>query len=118
MTMSEKKPARPALYGVDSRIIACRGDHHDWPQLLPGKVLRGVRLIPQRQGVVLVHMDCRMCSRWREKLLLPGERWRYGGGLPEFSAKPGSERSGLSRPDYVNELNRRLIEGIDWAEVS
>lgn len=110
------KPGTPELYDVDSRIVACRGDRHPWPQMLPGVVLKGMRLKPQRRGVVLIHMDCPVCTRWREKLLLPGEKWRYGGGLNGFSSEPNSARAGLSRADYTNELYRRLIEGIDPAE--
>jgi hypothetical protein len=106
--------ATKILGHVDDRVVSCRGDHHPWPMLWqPGRVPKGTRYSPsQVQGVTFVHQDCPNCSRWREKLLAPGETWSYGGGLRDFSAEPLSERAELTRADYRNELYRRINESV------
>lgn len=119
-SVSDAKRAK-LLTEVDDKVIQCRGDHHLWPQLWrPGRVPRGVRYFPVEdvQGVYFVHQDCPNCSRWREKVMAPGERWTYGGGVKGFSADPGSDRAELTRLDYSLELYRRANEAIAASDVA
>jgi hypothetical protein len=100
------------LHGLDDRIIACRGDHHDWPVLRPGKLPRGIKAMPQSDGGYQLTITCRGCGRQRTRTTLPGgllERGaRYGYKDPKGYKAPRG--LGLTRQDYVDELWRRIVE--------
>lgn len=107
-----------AVTDLDDRTIACRGDHHPWPQLRPGEKLpRGVKAehVEGAKGVYEIRERCPGCGRVRYKLTLPGgvidpgSTWKYEGGPADFSARPGA---GLFRSDYTAELYRRMAETI------
>lgn len=114
LTITKDGKASALLSDVDDQIIGCRGDHHDWPRLMPtrgGRVPSGTRYAPsEAQGIYYITQVCGNCSRERSKLMSPGERWAYKGGLRGFSADPGSQRAELSRCDYTNEMYRRITE--------
>jgi len=107
------------LHGLDDNRIACRGDHHDWPVLRPGRKLgRGIRAHRQVDGCYQVEVTCRNCGRVRVKTTLPGgvldgSKWSYRDPRG-WSAPKGL---GLNRGDYVAELGRRMAETLTelWA---
>jgi hypothetical protein len=116
MRITQNGKAAKLLSSVDDQVISCRGGNHDWPRLMPargGKVPSGTRYTlaeGSAQGVYHITQVCGNCSRERSKLMAPGQRWAYRGGLRGFSADPGSQRAALSRCDYTNEMYRRIAE--------
>lgn len=111
------------LKHVSDDTVVCRGDHHDWPQLRPGPLPKGIRSYPTgyRDGSQMVVETCKACGRERYKITLPkgvwdiSAGWRYRGGPQDFS-HPGED---LNRADFANELGRRLTEHlVGWADES
>jgi hypothetical protein len=110
-----RQKAEKHLYGLSDETVACRGDHHDWPVLRPGKLPRGVSAVPDRRdGSFQIKVRCRNCGRVRTKTTMPGgaldtsARWGYEGGPADFSlARTGVE---ATRADFTAELWRRLAE--------
>jgi hypothetical protein len=109
------------LKHVSDETVVCRGDHHDWPQLKPGPLPKGIRAEPtaHRDGSQFVIETCRNCGRQRYKVTLPkgvwdvGAQWQYRGGPADFS-HPGED---LTRADFSVELGRRLNEHLTgWAQ--
>jgi hypothetical protein len=116
-----RRKALADLKHVSDKTMVCRGDHHDWPQLVPGPLPKGMRAIPTgyRDGSYEVTQTCRACGRQRYKLTLPNHvwdasaGWRYRGGPKDFS-HPGED---LNRADFTAELGRRLTEHlVTWAD--
>jgi hypothetical protein len=102
------------LNGIDDDIVACKGGHHDWPHIKPGKLPKGVQAVPQRDGCFQIRETCRSCRLVRIKTTLPG-------GYYDASAKYVYTDSvgyyapsglGVTRYEYAAELYRRLAESI------
>jgi hypothetical protein len=103
------------LHSLDDQTVACRGDHHDWPVLQPGRLPEGISARPQADGCYQIRVTCRNCGRVRVKTTLPrglydgSAAWRYEGGPKDFREPPGM---GMSRADYTTELWHRMSETI------
>jgi hypothetical protein len=113
-----RKAQKDRLDGLDPRILACRGDRHDWaPMVIKGGLLpKGVSAIRQRDGSYELRQECRTgCGRYRRKRTLPGGRvpygtpWGYAGGIEGFSEKPGMQ---MTRTDYKEALEDRITSAI------
>jgi hypothetical protein len=108
------------LHNLPDKFIPCRGDHHDWPVLKPGKLPRGIRAIPLHDGSFEMTAICRNCGRERTKTTLPRGVYdrdaKYVYRDPEgYKAPPGL---GLSRQDYIAELYRRVAESLVTGDVT
>lgn len=104
------------LHGLDDKLLACRGDHHVWPQMKVGRVLpRGMSAVRQRDGCFQLRQRCSNCGMVRTKMTLPGGRWDLDAGWvytdkPRgYAAPKGSE---ITRLDAVAELGRRIQDAI------
>lgn len=102
------------LHGLPDKFMGCRGDHHDWPTITPGKLPRGVKAVPVADGCFQMEITCRNCGRVRIKTTLPGGVYDrnavYFYRDPEgYAAPKGLE---LSKSDYTVELYRRLAENL------
>jgi hypothetical protein len=99
---------------VPDKYIGCRGDHHDWPTLRPGRLPRGIRAEHTVDGGYQVIITCRNCGRERMKTTLPGGgydrnaiyTYRDPAG---YAAPPGLD---LTKADYTAELYRRIAEDL------
>jgi hypothetical protein len=102
------------LLHLPDKFIPCRGDHHDWPILKPGKLPRGVRAEPTVDGCYQMIITCRSCGRERMKTTLRGGVYDrsavYTYRDPDGYAAPRG--LGLSRADYTAELYRRMAEDL------
>jgi hypothetical protein len=98
------------LQHLPDKFIPCRGDHHDWPVIKPGKLPKGVRPVPLHDGSFQMEVSCRSCGRIRIKTTLPGGYYDrdaiYAYRDPEGYAAP--KGLGLTKSDYTDELYRRV----------
>ena len=106
------------LRHISIDTVACRGDHHPWPQLKMrnGKLPRGISAGPKTtDGTRIMRVYCPSCGRLRWKLTGPGgvvidSRWHYEGG-PEDFYQPD-----LTRADFKAENDRRIDEALNEAD--
>jgi hypothetical protein len=106
------------IHKVDDKILACRGQGHDWPKLpirSSRKLVRGVwsQLIPDTEGQAEIHFICKGCGkeRWmvtrpRGVLELPA-RYRY----VDPDGYKGPKGVPISRRACFEESWRRAVEG-------
>ena len=97
------------LVGYDDRFLACRGDHHQWPQMGNRRHRNKIHHEAQGAGVVYIEMPCASCGRIRWKVIGRNAEpmsWRYKEPRG-YKQPPGS---GLIRSDYAGELQRRYLE--------
>lgn len=100
------------LENAPDEVIACKADHHPWPQLKIGILDPGIRVTPQHDGCWQLVILCPNCERQRTKTTLPRGRWDFGAvyqytGGKDFSPPPGA---GITKADYVAEWWRRAQE--------
>ena len=112
-----RRKAIRALPDISDDTVACRGDHHPWPQMRMknGKLPRGIYAHPKLQGTRRVDVTCPACGRVRWKItgpggVLHGGKWQYEGGPDDFY------QPGLTRADFVAENDLRLIQALDEAD--
>jgi hypothetical protein len=98
------------LHHLPDKFIGCRGDHHDWPVIKPGKLPKGVKPVPLHDGSYQMEVSCRNCGRVRIKTTLPGGFYDRSANYiyrdPEGYAAP--KGLGLSKADYTDELYNRV----------
>lgn len=103
------------LHAYSDDFLACRGDHHVWPQIKPSKkarAIRGMRAYAQTDGTYLLEQDCLSCGRVRWRITGQGGYYSNDNGWhyrqPKgYSAPRGSK---LTRADFTAELYRRFAE--------
>jgi len=106
------------LHKTDDKILACRGQGHNWPKLRPnkGRPIKGIRHrgITESQGQVEIIMTCRDCGTDRRVVTAPG-------GLIDLPAKyTYTHPDGYRAPKGVKitgrqafaESNRRWLEDV------
>lgn len=94
------------------KFLACRGDHHTWPQLKPGRNKdKNVRAYPHVEGTYVLEMRCSNCGKQRWRITGKGGELEEGGwNYDKIDGFSVPAKSGITRSDFVRELYRRFAE--------
>lgn len=99
------------LHNASDDVLACRGQGHSWPKIRPGKLKKGVRAYPRRDGCYELVVTCNDCGMERRLVTLPDHSVNFVGAIYSYRAPEGYRAPRgvpISRRQCFGETMRRI----------